>query len=258
MNHEDTATAWKGEFAFAAAGVVFRGQAADNRPHRHATVQLTLALEGTVTIIEASQGAPGRAISGSALLVRPDVVHALQPGGRVLLALLLPQSALAQRILRHSDAGGVVSLSPRFAAAIDTAAPLAHSLDALQTATMTASLSDERLRVALDFLESARGPRPVERAAAAAGLSVSRLRALAHTHLEVPLARWLTLRQLQRAGYALAQGASLAEASAQAGFADQAHLTRQMRRTFGVTPATVAALVREAGRRFVQDARQKQ
>jgi AraC-like DNA-binding protein len=79
------------------------------------------------------------------------------------------------------------------------------------------------------------------------------LRAIASAHLEVPLSRWSALRQLQRAGHALVRGASLAEAAIDAGFADQAHLTRQMRRTFGVTPATVAALVRGADRRFVQD-----
>jgi AraC-like DNA-binding protein len=44
-----------------------------------------------------------------------------------------------------------------------------------------------------------------------------------------------------------------AEAAFDAGFADQAHLTRHMRRTFGVTPASVATLVRAAPRRFVQD-----
>jgi hypothetical protein len=81
--------------------------------------------------------------------------------------------------------------------------------------------SDARVLQALTFLESCRGPRPIERAAAASGVSVSRLRALAWTRLEVPLARWLTLRQLQRA--------------------------------FGVTPATVATIVWASDRRFVQD-----
>ena len=41
---------WSGEFAFFDAGVLFRGQAADNRPHRHATVQLTVGLGGPVTL----------------------------------------------------------------------------------------------------------------------------------------------------------------------------------------------------------------
>jgi AraC-like DNA-binding protein len=244
---------WAGEFAFVGAGVVFRGEAADNRPHRHATVQLTLGLEGPVTIDEISPGGAARRVSGSALLVRPDVAHALQAGRRVLLALLPPQTRLAQRILREAQGAGVAVLPPQVAAAIATAAPLAHSLDGLLTPLAATAPTDERFARALAFLATARGPRPIERAAAEAGLSVSRLRALAQAHLEVPLARWLTLRQLQRAGHALARGASLAEAAFDAGFADQAHLTRHMRRTFGVTPASVASLVRAAPRRFVQD-----
>lgn len=246
---------WTGEFAFIGAGVVFRGEAADNRAHRHATLQLTLGLDGPVTIDEMSPGGTARRVSGPALLVRPDVMHALQAGPRVLLVLLLPQTHLAQRLLREAQGLGVAALPPHLVAAIDAAAPLAHSLDGLLApapAPATAP-TDERVARALAFLATARGPRPIERAAAAAGLSVSRLRALARAHLEVPLARWLTLRQLHRAGLSLAAGAPLAEVAVDAGFADQAHLTRQMRRTFGVTPATVAALVRAAPRRFVQD-----
>jgi transcriptional regulator GlxA family with amidase domain len=55
---------------------------------------------------------------------------------------------------------------------------------------------------------------------------------------DAPLIGWL-----QRASRSLARGASLAEAALDAGFADQAHLSRSMRRVFGVTPATVAALI---------------
>jgi AraC-like DNA-binding protein len=244
---------WAGEFAFVGAGVVFRGKAADNRPHRHATVQLTLGLDGPVTIDEILPGGVIRSASGAALLVRPDVVHALQAGPRVLLALLPPQTRLAQRIMLGAPTGGVAALPPEIMAGIDTDGPLVHSLDALQARPTVAPPADERFKRALAFLAGARGSRPIERAADAAGLSVSRLRALAQAHLEVPLARWLMLRQLQQAGQSLARGRSLAEAAVDAGFADQAHLTRQMRRTFGVTPATVAALVRAAPRRFVQD-----
>jgi AraC-like DNA-binding protein len=244
---------WAGECAFTFAGVVFRGETADNRPHRHAAVQVTLGLHGPVTILEFSGGVSERPVSGPALVVRPDVVHALQPGGQVLLALLPPQTRLAQRILRDTTPGGVAILSAGLTASIDAGGCLVTSLDGLRTPPSDIPTPDERVLRALAFLESARGPRAIERAAACAGLSISRLRAIASAHLEVPLSRWSALRQLQRAGHALVRGASLAEAAIDAGFADQAHLTRQMRRTFGVTPATVAALVRGADRRFVQD-----
>ena len=244
---------WAGECAFTFAGVVFRGETADNRPHRHAAVQVTLGLDGPVTILEFSGGISERPVSGPALVVRPDVVHALQPSCQVLLALLPPETRLAQRILRSTNPGGVVRLSPEVTASIDAGGCLVTSLDALRIPPLDNAASDERVLRALAFLESVRGPKAIERAAASAGLSVSRLRAVASAHLEVPLSRWLKLRQLQRAGQALVRGASLAEAAIDAGFADQAHLTRQMRRTFGITPATVATLLRGVDRRFVQD-----
>lgn len=244
---------WTGELAFLGAGVVFRGKVADNRPHRHATVQLTLGLDAPVTITELSPGAAARTNRGPALLVRPNVMHALQPGGRVLLALLAPETRIAQALLRHDGPGGVIALDPDVATRIDATGVLAHALDALQPPPSGTPPVDTRVQQALAFLESTQGPRPVERAAAATGLSASRLRALAQARLEVPLARWLTLRQLQRAVVSLARGASLAEAAFDAGFADQAHLTRSMRRSFGVTPATVATIVRPTDKRFVQD-----
>lgn len=52
-----------------------------------------------------------------------------------------------------------------------------------------------------------------------------------------------TLRQIERARHAatlLTHGASIGDAQHDAGFYDQAHLTRSMRRYVGVTPATIA------------------
>ncbi|MCD9087670.1 AraC family transcriptional regulator [Stenotrophomonas sp. SY1] len=51
--------------------------------------------------------------------------------------------------------------------------------------------------------------------------------------------------QLQRALPLLAAGHSLATAACQAGFADQAHLSRVTRQHSGLTPARLAALLRE-------------
>lgn len=44
------------------------------------------------------------------------------------------------------------------------------------------------------------------------------------------------MRQLDHARELIARGASLADASAGAGFADQSHLTRQFKRAYGLTP----------------------
>jgi AraC-like DNA-binding protein len=76
------------------------------------------------------------------------------------------------------------------------------------------------------------------------GLSSQRLRALARQQLGMPLARWRVWTRLRRAAEALQRGQSLADAATEAGFADQAHLTRQMREMMGLTPAGLLPIVR--------------
>ena len=54
--------------------------------------------------------------------------------------------------------------------------------------------------------------------------------------------RYRTMRRLALARAAIENGLPLAQAAAQAGFADQSHMTRQFKRTYGLTPARWTAL----------------
>ncbi|MBO0684450.1 MAG: AraC family transcriptional regulator [Candidatus Dormibacteraeota bacterium] len=54
--------------------------------------------------------------------------------------------------------------------------------------------------------------------------------------------RYRTLRRLALARTAIEDGLPLAEAAADAGFADQSHLTRQFKRAYGLTPGSWRAL----------------
>ena len=126
---------------------------------------------------------------------------------------------------------------------IDSGMPLAATLAAVECSG-DADDADPRVERALAFLSSVRGPRPVSRAAAHVGVSPARLRALAQVHLDTPLTAWLAWRRLEGAGKALAAGASLAEAAVDAGFVDQAHLSRATRQVFGIIPGTAGGVVR--------------
>jgi len=53
--------------------------------------------------------------------------------------------------------------------------------------------------------------------------------------------RYRTMRRLELARRAIAAGASLADAAATAGFADQSHMTRHFKRAYGITPGRWAA-----------------
>ena len=61
--------------------------------------------------------------------------------------------------------------------------------------------------------------------------------------------RYRTLRRLALARAAIEGGQSLARAAAETGFADQSHMTRQFKRTYGLTPARWMALT-AAGPRY--------
>ena len=69
---------------------------------------------------------------------------------------------------------------------------------------------------------------------------VPALNTLADSGIPLPSRFWTRLR---RAAEALLGGQSLADAAITAGFADQAHLTRQMREMMGLTPAALLPIV---------------
>jgi AraC-like DNA-binding protein len=58
--------------------------------------------------------------------------------------------------------------------------------------------------------------------------------------------RYRTLRRLALARAAIERGLPLARAAAEAGFADQSHMTRQFKRAYGLTPARWTALTASA------------
>jgi AraC-like DNA-binding protein len=60
--------------------------------------------------------------------------------------------------------------------------------------------------------------------------------------------RYRTMRRLALARSAIESGQSLARAAAETGFADQSHMTRQFKRTYGLTPARWTALTGASSR----------
>jgi AraC-like DNA-binding protein len=58
--------------------------------------------------------------------------------------------------------------------------------------------------------------------------------------------RFRTLRQLDMARRLMARGASLAAAAAEAGFADQSHMSRRFKSAYGLTPAAWVAAIRRS------------
>ena len=224
---------WKGEFYIGDTWLVYRGRAADNRPHAHATLQLTVSLGPDISISDQSE----QVISGAALCVKAGKRHTLHPSDRALLVLIEPQSQLAHYVQSFAGDDDVSSVDPNLIAQVNWEGELDTLLDSLElNFGNIGSQMDLRLLEALKFLRSAQLKGAISAAAKSCGLSEPRLRAIAQKQLGVPLSKWLIWQATRRSAQAMEQGASLAEAAYAGGFSDQAHLTRTMGKIMGVTP----------------------
>lgn len=225
---------WAGEIVFGPSWAIFRGQAADNTPHAHAAIQIVFGASGDVTILSADKAE----WTGPGFAIRPLVEHSLAPVGEVTLLYIEPQSPLAFHVADATGDADIAAVDPALLKFKPEQSLRRWGVD-LETLTPESDPSiDSRLLTAIKLLGDESGGRSIGDTALACDLSESRLRTLARQQLGFPLSTWLIWRKLERATRALQSGATLSDAAAWGGFADQAHLARAMRRMFGITPRT--------------------
>ena len=175
------------------------------------------------------------ALAGRPLPFVADPVQALAPMARPIAALLAdidePISELGRVETAAAVADGLVSLSgqpERPRAIVDLRAVervrdylAAHAREQTPASTLETIAGTDRFTIARHFRW-------------AFGTSPDRYR---------------TLRRLALARAVIERGQSLARAAAETGFADQSHMTRQFKRTYGLTPARWMALTAAAAPR---------
>lgn len=219
-------------FAIRQGYALYRGPIGDGGPiHRHGAFQIVIGGRGRVVLVDPG----GTRHAAPALVVAPMAAHRILATADLLTYFVDPHCVFADE------------LRARYPAQI-TAAPELCDLRAEDIGRIGGGRSgavDSRLVAALDLLATASIPLP--QVAGSVGLSPQRLRALAQRELGMPLAHWRAWSRLRRAVELLRTGQSPAAAAATAGFADQAHLTRQMRALMGLTPAVVLPVVRDHG-----------
>jgi AraC-like DNA-binding protein len=228
----------------------YSGPHADHRSHAHVAVQLFVARSGSAVVGLAQS----QVLTGRFIIVGPGVRHRmLDAGNPVLMMYLETHSPLATRLMDAISPNTAAVAPRRIADLVSSDDPpdrvFARLNDGL---TIAAANLDLRLDRALKIAATDPNPGAIARAADAVGLSAPRLRALAKAQMQTPLSQWLLWRKLRRACAAMETGGSLVDAALAGGFADQAHMSRTMRRMFGVTPAQASGAVRRTGKRNVQ------
>lgn len=203
--------------------------------HRHASAAVVVGLDAPLRLVA------NRSHVTAVAMLGPGFNHALDVHGRIAVFLLPVHSVSRANLPPVRDIAGVATWR-------DLGEAVARGeLDDFAIVDRTVRRSapavtplDDRLRRALEAVAKALGENlAVERIAEVAGLSPSRVMALARVQLGASLRgyrRWLRTFEVARR---YAGGASLTEAAFDAGFASSAHLATTSRANFGIRPSQV-------------------
>jgi len=242
----------------------FLGQAFS--PHRHDTYAIGVTLAGVQTF--RYRGEQRHCLPGQFHILHPDEMHdggaGTDEGFGYRIVYIDP------RLIRQALGDGPLPFvrSPVVAASV---LPEGFSLDAWDMDAEIDDVARVEITVAIANLLVAASVGAAPKSAALACGAVSRVRdliaarpaerrAMAEFERLCGLDRWTlarqframfgtspsrfrTLRQLALVRQSLTKGASLAEASLAAGFADQSHMSRRFKSAYGLTPAAWVAAI---------------
>ncbi|MFN7778796.1 MAG: helix-turn-helix transcriptional regulator [Betaproteobacteria bacterium] len=216
--------------------------------HRNAAAVLAVAVQGRLGVARDPRR-PGRGWHDCrTALIEPDRLHRLDTGSGQFAFLYLDGLSgdlplLRPRFSRRGvgvsfDLNGEDALIDLLAAAPHSAAGWQWLRPRLQGLLRLAEPSaDPRVQAACQRLLAAGGTTvPVNRLAAAVGLSPSRLQHLFRQHTGVSVRRYRLWLRMRTALAAAVAGHTLTDAALAAGFAGSAHFSAAFREMFGMAP----------------------
>ncbi|SIT41156.1 Putative transcription regulator, AraC family [Paraburkholderia ribeironis] len=236
--------------------------------HRHDTYAIGRTLAGVQSFNY--RRSRRDSLPGNTIVLHPDEAHDGQAGTgegfRYRMIYVEPaffQDVLAGRALPFLEGG--VTTDPRIAAATETLLQrVGHTLEPLEQSDALAELAHALAAVA--GMPQARGKGDyfaARRARDYLHANFTRVVTLEEVETATGRDRWslshdfrtfygtsphryLTMRRLDAVRRMLLSGTSLASAAADAGFADQSHMTRHFLKTFGLTPGRWLQIVGSA------------
>jgi AraC-like DNA-binding protein len=171
-------------------------------------------------------------VDSEAILLPPLTCHRVETEGPHVSVYLSASMAARSDTAQPRRVSAPVAHRMLDALAVDSGVDPSSAIADLDPSFKQLGTRDPRVTSVFDALSSAVR---LDVLAAEIGMSPSRMRAVVHDAVGVPMAQ---LRLWSRLGHALAllPKATAADAAATAGFADQAHFTRTARRFLGRTP----------------------
>ncbi len=208
------ATAWHGELWLGGDYCLLAGTTGVTHTHAHYAHQFLIAREGEVQAL-----IDGHVHCGRVLVIESGRKHAILTPEQSTVTLFAEPLAFDLKGLHQCclDAGPQLD-------------SLAGCIQRLPRRALDPRVSKalERIRAVGDHAL------PAERLAYAASLSISQLERLFTGSLGISVRRLVLWQRLRQALKLAMQGNNLTQAALAAGFADSAHLSRSVRRQFGV------------------------
>jgi AraC-like DNA-binding protein len=224
-------------------------------PHLHDTLSVVIMMQGRARMRSAL--CRGIARAGDVFIVNPYEVHGGDCEEVAEYQVLYPSSRFVADALRLASGRDLPRLESGIVAKSTATAALMDSLDAadgavveraLQAVLRTCTFARESgvedaqaVRIALEIIQDS-DPKSLSTDALARYARLHPSHFIRVFHRTTGLAPQAYLRQLRiaEARRLICEGVGLVDAAQSAGFCDQAHLTREFRKVYGVTPGCLA------------------
>lgn len=218
--------------------------------HRHPSIQLVLAAQNSFS----SKNKNGEWIEKTGLLIAPNYFHECNAKNIQILSIdIEPESALGEWILKHLlNDHKIINFPPESKEGFNFK-ELSHNFknkewnkirviienSFLYQQTYDPSQKDDRIENVLNFIsQNINKPINTKKLTEVAFLSESRLLHLFKKNMGLPIRNYILWFRLKIVITQIMKGKSLTKSAYEAGFSDQAHMTRTCVNMIGVPPST--------------------